>query len=53
MARKALSRTQKILSFKEKIAVEAELHHDGTAGTPVPEAPAMAKAVREPDAPLP
>ena len=34
MARKALSRTQKILSFKEKIVVEAELRSKEVAAVP-------------------
>ena len=52
MARKALSRTQKLLSFKEKIAVEAELATgDGAAASKVA-APAVTEAVREPQAPL-
>ena len=43
LAKKALSRTQKIFSFKEKIAVEAELHNGGSVpAATVPVAPETA-----------
>ena len=53
MARKALSQTQKILSFKEKIAVEADLRSKEIVGTEkVGAEQAMEDVVREQKAPL-